>query len=58
MGTLIINEFRKLKRCDVLLVFFISLVFTDLLSIFQLYSGNEHSLYNYTDFMNICKRHP
>lgn len=25
----------------------------DLLSIFQLYSGNEHSLYNYTDFMNI-----
>lgn len=53
MGTLIINEFRKLKRCDVLLVFFISLIFTDLLSIFQLYSGNEHSLYNYTDFMNI-----
>ncbi|WP_220740470.1 ABC transporter permease [Leuconostoc miyukkimchii] len=53
MGTLIINEFRKLKRCDVLFVFFISLIFTDLLAVFQLYSGNEQSVYNYTDFMNI-----
>lgn len=53
MIKLLINEVRKLKRSDIVLIFLLVWLFIDILAAFQLYSGQDVAHYIFTDFTNI-----
>lgn len=52
MFELFINEIRKIRRSDVLLIFSLVWLFTDVLAAFQLFSGQDNTLNAYGDFTN------
>ncbi|MCL0330809.1 ABC transporter permease [Apilactobacillus xinyiensis] len=48
---LVFNELLKIKRSNIIIIFLLTLIFNDMLSIFQLFSNGIKG--NYTDFINI-----